>query len=89
MAAETSAVRAHLIPASVLLLDDNGDMMVKILSNGNQIQNMTVAQVGVDENGIWVQGLPERTALITMGQNYVTAGENVSPVFVEPAKKLK
>ena len=89
LAAETSAVRAHLIPASVLLLDDNGDMMVKILSNGNQIQNMTVEQLGVGENGIWVQGLPERADLITMGQNYVTAGENVSPVFVEPAKKLK
>lgn len=89
LVAETRAVRAHLIPASVLLLDDNGDMMVKILSNGNQIQNMTVEQLGVDDNGIWVQGLPERTALITMGQNYVTAGENVSPVFAEPAKKLR
>jgi multidrug efflux system membrane fusion protein len=89
LAAETRAVRAHLIPASVLLLDDNGDMMVKILSNGNQIQNMTVEQLGVDDNGIWVQGLPERTALITMGQNYVSAGENVTPVFAEPAKKLR
>jgi multidrug efflux system membrane fusion protein len=89
LAAETRAVRAHLIPASVLLLDDNGDMMVKILSNGNQIQNMTVEQLGVDDNGIWVQGLPERTALITMGQNYVSARENVTPVFAEPAKKLR
>ena len=89
LAAETKAIAAHLIPASVLLLDDSGDTMVKILSDGNQIKNINVQQLGVDENGIWVSGLPERSALITMGQNYVTAGENVLPVFVEPTEKFK
>ena len=89
LAAETEAVVAHLIPASVLLLDDGGDTMVKILSNSNQIKNINVKQLGANENGIWVSGLPERSALITMGQNYVAAGENVVPVFVESTETLK
>ena len=89
LAAETKPIKAHLIPASVLLLDDNGDTMVKILSNGNQIGNINVEQVGVDEDGIWVVGLPERSALITMGQNYVSSGEKVDPIFAEPVEKLK
>ncbi len=80
---DTEVVKAHLIPASVLLLDDEGDLLVKALAKGNLVSPVNVKNVGVSDDGIWVTGLPKRVALITMGQNYVEAGEEVEPVFTE------
>ena len=32
-------------------------------------------------NGVWVSGLPDRAAVITVGQELVAPGELVDPVF--------
>ncbi len=74
-------VIAHQIPGSVLLLDDNGKIIVRIISDGNVVENVNVTIVGESEYGIWVTGLPKTVALITVGQNYVLAGEIIDPVF--------
>jgi len=34
-----------------------------------------------DSDGVWVSGLPNRAGVITVGQELVTAGERVDPVF--------
>ncbi|MAH73524.1 MAG: hypothetical protein CBC09_05855 [Cellvibrionales bacterium TMED49] len=77
----TPKVIAHQIPGSILLLDDNGELIVRTISDSNVVENTHVTIVGESEHGMWVTGLAKTVALITVGQNYVLAGEIIDPVF--------
>lgn len=76
-------VPAHLISASLLILDDEGELGVKILDHNNRVQLRSVELVGDDKNGIWVTGLPATTKLITVGHEYVGLGETVNVTLVD------
>jgi multidrug efflux system membrane fusion protein len=69
------AVAAHLIPASLILLDAQGDIIVRAVDQASRVQQITLNVVGETDQGLWVQGLPSPVNLITVGQNYVTQGE--------------
>jgi multidrug efflux system membrane fusion protein len=69
------AVAAHLIPASLILLDAQGDIIVRAVDQASRVQQITLNVVGETDQGLWVQGLPSPVNLITVGQNYVTEGE--------------
>lgn len=70
-------VKAHLIPASLILLDADGDMMVRAVNPDQLVTQYKVKVVGESENGLWIYGLPATINLITVGQNYVAQGERV------------
>lgn len=70
-------VKAHLIPASLILLDADGDMMVRAVNQDQLVTQYKLKVVGESENGLWVNGLPSKINLITVGQNYVAQGERV------------
>lgn len=70
-------VRAHLLPSTLLSLDDQGQTGVRIVDAQQQVRFVRVGVLGDDPDGIWVQGLPEQVLLITVGQGYVSAGETV------------
>ena len=74
---QLASVKAHLIPASLILLDADGDMMVRAVNQDNLVSQYKVEVVGEAEDGLWVNGLPALINLITVGQNYVTQGEMV------------
>ena len=76
IAAEPMA--AHLIPSSLVLLDDAGRLVVRAVDDQGIIKTLSVANVGENSDGVWVTGLPDRVALVTVGQNYVTEAERVS-----------
>lgn len=78
-------VRAHLVNSSLLTLDDKGIIGLKILDDQNKAKFVPVDLVGDYESGVWVTGLPEETTLITVGQQYVTEGEEVEITIVESA----
>ena len=84
----TEGVQAHLIPASSILLNDQGGMIVRIIGAGNIAQSLPVAVLGETGNGIWVSGLPGSVNIITVGQNYVIDGEVIEPTFVQKTVKL-
>ena len=69
---------AHLIPSSLVLLDDAGHLVVRAVTDQGVINTLSVANVGESRDGVWVTGLPDRVALVTVGQNYVTEAEQVS-----------
>lgn len=69
------AIEAHLIPASLILLDAQGDIIVRAVDQASRVQQITLNVVGETDQGLWVQGLPSPVSLITVGQNYVTEGE--------------
>jgi len=73
----TGEVMAHLIPASLLVLDDNGELGIRVLDEQNFVRSYNVELVGDDANGVWITGLPDTTILITVGQEYVSIGEQV------------
>ncbi|MEH6529344.1 MAG: efflux RND transporter periplasmic adaptor subunit [Porticoccus sp.] len=70
-------LRAHHVPASLLSLGDSGEIGLKALDDEGRVQFIQVSLVGDDGEGVWVTGLPQRIQLITVGQEYVTAGEQV------------
>jgi multidrug efflux system membrane fusion protein len=74
---DLSPIQAHLIPASLILLDAQGDIMVRAVDAQSRVLQQKLVVVGEADNGLWVQGLPAEVSLITVGQNYVSEGEAV------------
>ncbi len=73
--------RSHHIPASVLALDDTGELGVRILDDDNVVVFSRIRIIRDSADGLWVTGLPETVTLITVGQELVIPGERVQPVF--------
>lgn len=72
--------RAHLIPASVLALDDVGELGVRILDAEDRVEFVRIRIIRDTAEGLWVTGLPDTVTLITVGQERVVPGERVEPV---------
>lgn len=78
-------IPAHLISSSLLMLDDRGELGLRVVEDDNRVRFYNVELVGDAEDGIWVTGLPESTLLITVGQQYVDLDEQVA-VSLEDAR---
>jgi membrane fusion protein, multidrug efflux system len=76
-------LQAHIIPPSLLSLDDEGRVGVRILDETNHVAFRIVELVGDHPRGVWITGLPEKSLLITVGQEYVSSGEEVSVTLEE------
>lgn len=68
---------AHLIPASVLALDDTGELGVRVVDADDRVAFVRIRVIRDSADGIWVTGLPETVRLITVGQELVVPGERV------------
>jgi len=73
--------QAHLIPASVLTLDDLGSIGVRYLDSEQKVRFSRVTTIDETSDGIWVTGLPEYTDLIVQGQDFVSEGVQVTTQF--------
>lgn len=73
----TQIYLAHKIPASLLTLDDQGRIGVRILDGNNQVVFQTVDLIKDTSDGIWVTGLSPITTLITVGNELVVHGDYV------------
>lgn len=76
---QRQSILAHRIHASLLSLDDDGRLGVKIMAEGNIARFITVTAVGEDTDGIWITGLPQRSTIITRGQGFILDGATVMP----------
>lgn len=70
------AAPGHLLPQSVLTLDDEGTLGVRTVEDGVVVFH-EVTIVSDTRQGVWVTGLPAVTEVITVGQESVTAGQAV------------
>lgn len=76
--------RAHLLPASVLTLDDSGTLGVRLAVDG--VARFAPVRVLRDEpGGLWLAGLPETAEVIVVGQDYVTDGSPLAATLVDRA----
>ena len=72
--------RAHLVSSAYLTLDDAGTVGVRVVEDENLVAFVPLTIIGASEDGIWVTGLSDKADIITVGQDYVVAGETVEPV---------
>lgn len=74
-------VLAHKVSPALFALNDLGAVGVRTLDGDNRVEFHLVDIVRDDVDGVWITGLPERTTLITVGQEFVVPGEVVDAQF--------
>lgn len=72
--------RAYHLPASLLNLDSDGSLHIKTLDTQQRVISHQVEIIRSDNQGLWLSGLPDAIQLITVGQGFVAAGEQVEVV---------
>ena len=60
-------------------------MGVRLIDADNRVVFSAVEIIEDGPDGMWVTGLPDDAAIITVGQEYVSAGSIVDPVYVDGA----
>ena len=69
---------ANLVPLSILRLDDQGNLGVRLISSQGTVEFKKINLIQDTKNGVWVSGLPSSSKIITVGQDYVNDGEKVN-----------
>lgn len=82
----TTEQKVHKINPSVLSIDQNGNMAVKVVNAENKVESYPVKLAQSVGETIWVTGLPDEAVVIDYGSNFVNVGEKVQ---WEPTEKLK
>jgi multidrug efflux system membrane fusion protein len=76
---------AHLLPQSVLTLDDAGVLGIRAVEN-SKVAFYPVTIVQDTRDGVWVTGLPPTVDVITVGQEFVIPGQTVTATNVSAAQ---
>jgi membrane fusion protein, multidrug efflux system len=71
---------AQKISPGILVLDDNGVVGVRAVERG-VVRFLPVDIVSDGPDGMWVSGLPDHLAVITVGQSFVSDGERVKAIL--------
>ena len=79
----SDGTQAHLLPQSALTLDDSGALGVRTVDEQSQVLFFETDLIRDTMKGVWLKGLPEKTNVIVLGQEYVTDGVEVKQVFQE------
>ena len=74
---EIDKVKAHKISPSILLLNDEGKLGIRIVNIGNLAQFIEIEILEDSEEGLWVTGIPEEVEIIIQGQGFVEDGQEV------------
>jgi multidrug efflux system membrane fusion protein len=73
-------VLAHRMSPAVLTLNDEGVLGVKVVDQADRVEFHPATIVKSTSDGVWIAGLPERAAIITVGQGFVRSGERVAAI---------
>ena len=79
----SEGTQAHLLPQSALTLDDNGALGVRTVDDASKVVFFETDILRDTMKGVWLKGLPEKTNVIILGQEYVTDGVDVKQIFQE------
>ncbi|CTQ51104.1 efflux RND transporter periplasmic adaptor subunit [Jannaschia donghaensis] len=82
---ETDPIRAHLVPASALTLNDDGKLGLRLAVDGAAAWS-SVQLIRDTPDGVLVTGLPQEADIITVGQEYVTDGVPLRVTYAEEQK---
>jgi multidrug efflux system membrane fusion protein len=73
-------VPAHLVSPAILTLNEAGQIGVKTVGADGRVEFHPVRIVGDGPSGVWLTGLPAQATVITVGQEFVNAGQQVETV---------
>jgi multidrug efflux system membrane fusion protein len=68
---------AHLVSPAILTLADDGTLGVKLVNDEEVVEFHPATIVADGPEGVWLAGLPREATFITVGQEFVTAGQKV------------
>ena len=71
---------AHFVTPALLSLADDGTIGLKTVDGENRVRFRPVDIIEDTPDGIWLGGLPREILVITVGQEFVVAGQEVRPV---------
>lgn len=74
--------KAHFIKKSLLTLNDNGVIGVRLVDDQNIVQFHPVTILSDKRDGVWIAGLEDEVNIISIGHEYVQAGQKVNVVTV-------
>jgi len=73
-------IYAHVVSPAVLTLADDGRIGVRVVDPTDIVRFVPVKILSHTPDGLWVTGLRNRDRLITVGHEFVKAGQKVRPV---------
>ena len=68
---------AHRVPTTILALNSEGELGVRIVENDAVVRFVPVILLSDDGEEVWVAGLPEPANVIVLGQEFVAEGTRV------------
>lgn len=71
---------AMLLPPSILTLNDDGAVGVRAVNERREVEFHAVKILSERQEGIYIEALPAGVSLITVGQDFVKAGQKVEAV---------
>lgn len=74
---------AHLLPQSVLTLNDEGTLGVRTVTAEKRADFVPVTMLRDTVDGVWLAGLPQKADVIVIGQEYVIPGVPVEASYQE------
>ncbi|MCR9127243.1 MAG: efflux RND transporter periplasmic adaptor subunit [Rhodobacteraceae bacterium] len=75
--------QAHFLPQSALTLNNDGQLGVRIVEQGDRVAFNPVSLLRDTVQGVWVAGLPDTADVIVTGQDFVTEGVRVAATYTE------
>jgi multidrug efflux system membrane fusion protein len=76
-------VSAVKVSPGIMVLSDSGVVGVRVVENG-VVRFLPIQIISDASDGTWITGVPDRTDVITVGQQFVTDGERVKTVVDKP-----
>lgn len=70
----------HFLSPAMLALNDSGELGVKAVDTSDHVVFHSVNIIRTTQKGAWVTGLPDSVRIITLGQGFVRAGDEVKAV---------
>jgi membrane fusion protein, multidrug efflux system len=73
----TQEIDAHFVSTAVLSLGTDGALGVKTVGADGTVAFNAIDVVRAQTDGVWISGLPDSARIITIGQGFVQAGDEV------------
>ena len=80
----TETIMAHFVSPASLTLDQEGRIGVRCIDDDGYVRFWPAEVIGDSADGVWLAGLPEQLTLVTVGQEFVRAGDAVDVVLENP-----